>query len=188
MAKCILAILGPSGCGKTDARERLSERDSRFRVVRAFTTRALRPGESDRINVSDAAFDASLNNGDLLAVRNIFGARYGTPRAAIEAVIASGNYPLLDWPIRCLEELKTQFGQAVFSVYLRPTSIDELAWRLTKDGRDPTGSRLEAAIEEIEYIEKHKLWGAMDLVLSSQRGNQESIVNEIYQHFFKSHT
>jgi len=179
----VLAVLGPSGCGKTETRMRLLGRDSRFRIIPAFTTRSLREDETDRVKITAQEFNTLLSGGDLIAVRELYGAHYGTSLNLVRKAIADGNLPLLDWPIASFEELIQHFADDLFTLYLRPPSISELAERLSRDGRDPTGARLEAAIHEAEYVEASGLLGRMDQVLLSLENEQDAIAEAVYRHF-----
>ena len=95
----LFIISGPSGAGKgTIVRELLGRVDDAWVSV-SVTTRAPRPGEVEGRHyffVSDEKFDALLAGGGLLEWATVHGNRYGTPRAAVEAEVASGRQVILE--------------------------------------------------------------------------------------------
>lgn len=177
----ILALLGPSGVGKTEIRARLLGLDQGFVLVPAWTTRPARPTEIDRVHVSEAAFDVGYSEETFLPVNVLYGARYATPKAPIWEALASGHSPLLDWPLDRLGDLQASFPDKVFSVYLRPPSLLELAHRLS--ARDPSGERFRRGVAEIERFDGERMFNLVDLVVTSEHGHLDAIARRIHAAF-----
>src|SRR3546814_2057810 len=63
------------------------------------TTRPMRPGEKDGVDyhfVNEQAFRKMAGDGAFLEWAHVFGHRYGTPRAPVEAMLADGQDILFD--------------------------------------------------------------------------------------------
>lgn len=185
MSKFLL-LLGPSGVGKSVVINELLKIDDRFIYISPYMTRPIRLGEDDKIMVSDIQMNEMMQRGELLVVNKLFnGIRYGTPKLPIEEALASGNFPVLDWPIDRLEIMTRAFSQ-LFVVYIAPPSIDVLRQRLTKDGRDIDGSRLANAERELNGYWSHKYKESYDMEVVSEDNKASEIATIIYTSYLKS--
>ena len=99
MSKGILIVVSaPAGCGKdTILEQALSRNDNLFYSVSA-TSRAMRPGETDGVNYhfrTREQFESMIENGELLEYTEYCGNYYGTPRKAVEDMLAAGKDVIL---------------------------------------------------------------------------------------------
>ena len=88
----MLVLSSPSGAGKTTLSRKLLEADPAVELSVSVTTRKQRPGEVDGRDyhfIDAARFDAMLKQGELLESAQVFGHRYGTPRAPVEAALGA---------------------------------------------------------------------------------------------------
>ncbi len=121
----------------------------------SVTTRSPRPGELDGREyhfVSDDAFDAMVERGELLEWARFAGKKYGTPRAPVAQRVADGVPALLEIDIEGARQVRRKVPDALL-VFLSPPSWDELVRRLTGRGTEPPeviARRLAAARTEIE--------------------------------------
>src|SRR3984957_9891267 len=95
----MLVLSSPSGGGKTTLSRRLLESDPAIDLSISVTTRKPRPGEvdgSDYHFIDSARFDAMVSRDDLLEWAEVFGNRYGTPRAPVERALSAGRDVLFD--------------------------------------------------------------------------------------------
>ena len=95
----MFVLSSPSGAGKTTLSRMLIAEVPDLQMSVSATTRAKRPGEidgSDYQFVDKAKFDAMVERGELLEWADVFGNRYGTPRAPVEAALAAGRDVLFD--------------------------------------------------------------------------------------------
>src|SRR6201982_1586175 len=98
----MLVLSSPSGAGKTTLSRKLLESDPGVELSVSVTTRKQRPGEvggRDYHFVDAGRFDAMVANDELLEWAHVFGNRYGTPRAPVDAALARGRDVLfyIDW-------------------------------------------------------------------------------------------
>jgi len=186
MSKFLL-LLGPSGVGKSAIIDELLKLDSRFVYISPYMTRPLRPGEKNKIPISDEQMDEMWQRGELLVVNRLFGdIRYGTPRLPIAEALAGGIFPVLDWPIDRLDVMTQTFLGQLFIVYISPPSIDVLRQRLAKDGRDTDGKRLASATQELQSFWSSKYVGAYDYEIVSEDDQMVEIAKAIYSNYIKS--
>ena len=107
-----LVLSSPSGAGKsTIARALLAAREDLGYSVSA-TTRAPRPGETDGTDyhfLSPAEFERRVAAGEFVEWAEYSGARYGTLKAEIERILASGRHPVLDIEIDGARAMRRTF-------------------------------------------------------------------------------
>src|SRR5882724_3877209 len=95
----MFVLSSPSGAGKTTLSRMLLDADPCVELSVSVTTRKPRRGEIDGRDyhfIDAARFDAMVKGGELLEWAQVFGHRYGTPRAPVEAALASGHDVLFD--------------------------------------------------------------------------------------------
>jgi len=149
----LVVISGPSGVGKTTVCERLLERDEFERVITA-TTRAPRAGERDGEDyyfLDEEGFDRWIAEGRFLEWAEVYGKRYGSPRADAERILACGRYPLLNIDVQGAASLRAA-GLDCLRVFLLPPSTQELERRLRGRGTESKAviaKRLAIAREEL---------------------------------------
>lgn len=143
-----LLLLGPSGVGKSAIMKELRLMDSSFTYISPLMTRALRLGETDKVPVSESELDEMERQGKFLAVNQLYGVRYATPREPIEKAFRNGNFPLLDWPVQNIQTMLGAFPGRTFTVYIAPPDLSTLERRLS-DGRDINRARYEAGEREL---------------------------------------
>ena len=100
----MLILSSPSGAGKTTISRRLLAEDENLRMSVSVTTRPMRPGEvegADYFFTDLVGFDTMVENAAFLEWAEVFGNRYGTPRAHISEGLAAGEDFLfdIDWQI-----------------------------------------------------------------------------------------
>jgi guanylate kinase len=162
----MLVLSSPSGAGKTTMSKRLLANDPQISLSVSATTRAPRRGEIDGQDyhfVSNDQFDGLVATGQLLEWAHVFGHRYGTPRAPVEAALAEGRDILFDIDWQGTQQLRqSQAGGDLVSIFLLPPSLDELHSRLKSRAQDPEHvitSRMSRAADEISH------WAEYDYIL-----------------------
>lgn len=144
MAKGSLFIIsGPSGTGKGTVCNELIKHDNIFLSVSA-TTRDKRVGEQDGVTyfyITKEQFEAMIKDDMMLEYAEYSGNYYGTPKEAVEKMLAEGKNVILEIEAQGALKVKEKMPDAIM-IFIVPPSIDELRDRLKKRGRE--------ADEEIE--------------------------------------
>jgi len=129
----MLVLSSPSGAGKTTLARALLASDSNLSLSVSVTTRQPRPGERDGVDyqfIDDARFHALAEGGDLLEHALVYGNRYGTPRAPVQAALTEGRDVLFDIDWQGAQQLRTSAQADVVSVFILPPDAAELKRRL----------------------------------------------------------
>jgi guanylate kinase len=143
----VIVVSGPGGVGKGTIVDKLVERDPRLWLSRSWTTRAQRPGESDRAYyfTDRAAFEERLASGGFLEWTEFLGNYYGTPTP--DAL--PDRDVVLEIEVHGAQQVKAQQDDAVL-IFVLPPSRDEQRRRLEGRG-DPdhkVAERLQKAEDE----------------------------------------
>jgi len=138
--------------------KRLLAGDPQISLSVSATTRRPRAGEiegQDYRFVSDAQFDQLVAAGQLLEWAHVFGNRYGTPRAPVEAALSEGRDILFDIDWQGTQQLRqSQAGGDLVSIFLLPPTLDELHNRLktrAADSEEVIAGRMARAADEISH-------------------------------------
>lgn len=148
-------LAGPTAVGKGTVAQYVRAQFPQVWHSVSVTTRAPRPGERDGEHyhfVDDAAFERMRQAGDLLEWAVVHGhAKYGTPRAPVEEVLAQGRAALLEIDLQGARQVRAVMPDALF-VFLAPPSWEDLLARLTGRGTESAAeqqSRLLTARTEL---------------------------------------
>ncbi len=178
-----LFVGGVSGVGKTTIMNELKKLDKRFSYIPPETTRLLRPEETDKKHISLSEMNKKEEQGEYLTVNEINGIHYGTPKKPIRDAFNQQAFPMLDFPIGRHDLIKEYTNDRIYTVYLKPPSLEELYNRLSYDGRDATGERFLSAKKELEDYNKGKFSSIIDTDLVSETGKAKEVARNIYSDF-----
>jgi guanylate kinase len=160
----MLVLSSPSGAGKTTLSRKLLA-DPAVTLSISVTTRAQRPGETDGVDyhfIDRARFDAMVKNSELLEWAEVFGQRYGTPRAPVEEALAAGRDVLFDIDWQGTQQVREKARHDLVSVFVLPPSARELERRLhtrAQDSDEVIRGRMAKAAGEISH------WAEYDYVI-----------------------
>ena len=149
-------VAAPSGAGKTSLVKRLVDTTPGVVVSISHTTRPPRPGEEDGAHyhfVTDPAFEAMRAEGAFLEHARVFGNRYGTSRAAVEARLAAGLDVILEIDWQGARQVRA-LAPASATVFILPPSRETLRQRLAGRGQDSPETierRMAAALDELSH-------------------------------------
>lgn len=174
-------LLGPSGAGKSTIIRHLSAMDERFVYVSPYTTRELRPGETDKVHVDLETLKSLETEGKLLTVNEIYGIFYATPKELIDVAISQDQFPILDWPVDKMDVMLKNYGDKLLTVYVEPESLELLEQHLSHDGRDKEGKRFAAGKSELENYYKGKFDRVIDVKVVNREGRDKEVAALIYQ-------
>jgi guanylate kinase len=158
-------IAAPSGAGKSTIIRSVLERESALFLSVSVTTRAPRAGEIEGVHYyyrSREAFDRMAEAGELLEHATVFGRSYGTPRAPMEAALASGRDVALDVDWQGYRQVKAALPEDTVGVFILPPSMEVLEARLRGRGSDDPAEierRMRMARSEISH------WSEFDHVV-----------------------
>lgn len=161
----MLVLSSPSGAGKTTLSRMLLERYCTIELSISVTTRKPRPGEvegRDYHFIDEPRFDAMVADGDLLEWAEVFGNRYGTPRAPVEQALAGGRDVLFDIDWQGTQQLREKGRDDLVSVFVLPPSIPALEARLrtrAQDDEHVIRARMSKAANEMSH------WAEYDYVV-----------------------
>lgn len=162
----LIILSSPSGAGKSALSRRLLEFDPEVRFSISATTRPPRPGERegrDYFFKGRREFEAMAAEGEMLEHAEVFGHRYGTPRAPVEAAIAVGHDVLFDVDWQGGQQIRnSSLGGSAVSVFILPPTIAELENRLRARAQDSAAvvaGRMARSRGEISH------WAEYDYVL-----------------------
>jgi len=160
----MLVLSSPSGAGKTTLSHLLLD-DPAIILSISVTTRPQRPGERDGEHyhfVDHVRFEAMVSSGELLEWAEVFGHRYGTPRAPVEQALTGGRDVLFDIDWQGTQQVREKARGDLVSVFVLPPSAAELARRLHTRAQDPEEvirSRMAKAADEMSH------WAEYDYVI-----------------------
>jgi guanylate kinase len=151
----LTVLAGPTAVGKGSVAADIREHHPEVWISVSATTRSPRPGEEDGVHywfVSDEEFDRMVTDGELLEWALVHNsARYGTPRRAVEDVLAAGRPAMLEIDLQGARQVRETMPEALF-VFLAPPSWEELVRRLVGRGtedEEERARRLATAVEEL---------------------------------------
>jgi guanylate kinase len=150
----LLVVSGPSGVGKSTITNKLRG-DERFWISISATTRKMRTGEVDGVDylfVSDEKFDQMVIEDEFLEWANFAGAKYGTPRKAVDGALLAGKNVILEIELNGARQVRKNSKNAIL-VFIEPPSWEELTTRLVNRGTESehsTQTRLDRAREELK--------------------------------------
>lgn len=180
MSKGLLIVLsGPSGCGKgTIVQEILKDGDCAISV--SATTRSPREGEENHVHyhfITKEEFEKRIANDGLLEYAEYCDHYYGTPRAEVEAMRASGKHVILEIEVQGAFQVRERCPEAIL-VFTIPPSIGELRRRLGKRGTESAEvveKRIARAQEELP-LAKHYDYVVLNDALEDAVADFRSII------------
>jgi guanylate kinase len=174
----MFVLSSPSGAGKTTLSRRLLAGDDGITLSVSATTRPPRKGETEGVDyyfVSPDRFAEMVAQDELLEWATVFGNRYGTPRAPVEAGLHAGRDVLFDIDWQGTQQLQqTDAASDLVRVFILPPDLAELERRLTGRATDPAdviAGRMARARDEISH------WGEYDYILIND--DAETCLGEI---------
>ena len=157
----MFVLSSPSGAGKTTLSRMLIAETPGLRMSVSATTRPMRRGEvegDDYFFIDPPRFETMIADGDLLEWANVFGNRYGTPRAPVETALAAGQDVLFDIDWQGTQQLRSGAPNDVVSVFILPPSVQALEQRLhtrAQDSDEVIRGRMKKAGDEMSHYDAY---------------------------------
>lgn len=152
----LIILSAASGTGKTSLAQALARRLPDIALSISHTTRAARPGERHGVHyfyVMPDEFERMVRANEFIEHAEVFGNRYGTSRAVVDALIARGKRVIFDIDWQGARAIKRAWPSVV-SIFLLPPSRAALEQRLKdrrQDAPDVIARRMQAAIDEMRH-------------------------------------
>lgn len=170
----VVIFSGPSGVGKTTI-TRAVERSIPGAVFSvSATTRPPTPADVDGVDyhfVNDEQFCQMVDRGEFLEWVDLFGKKYGTPRAWVQEQISRGRLVILEIDVVGAQKVRSQMNDA-FGVFILPPSEEVLL------------ERLRARKREEEAVIQRRFAEARREIAQAQAGTvyDRFIVNDVLDH------
>ena len=154
MAGKLFVVSGPSGAGKGTLLAQVVPQTNSLRVAISATTRQPREGEREGVDyhfLSDDKFDELIATNGLLEWAFVHGARYGTLRSEVQALMKAGEHVILEIDPQGARQIKGSYPDAIM-IFIEPPSLEVLSQRLHGRGTDSAAAielRLANAADEM---------------------------------------
>jgi guanylate kinase len=135
----LLIISGPSGVGKTTITRGVERRTPGAVFSVSATTRPKTDADVDGVDyhfTSAENFAAMADGGELLEHAEVFGNRYGTPRAWVNEQLERGRVVILEIDVEGARQVKDTMPDA-FGIFILPPDEGTLLGRLRSRKREP---------------------------------------------------
>jgi guanylate kinase len=194
----LVIVSSPSGAGKTTLTRRLLDEFGRdappdagttgrgsagpqlaFSV--SYTTRPRRSGEvegRDYHFVTPDQFEHMVQRGEFAEHAFVFGNRYGTAQAPVEAALEQGTDVIFDVDWQGGAALAQRWPNDSLKIFILPPDLDVLASRLQKratDAPDVIDRRLRNAIEELNHFGEYQY-----LIVNDDADRAYAVLRAIY--------
>jgi guanylate kinase len=181
----VIILAAPSGSGKTTiARYLLGTFPEALQFSVSGTTRSQRGIEVDGkdyyfMKVSD--FTDAIERDEFVEWEQVYeGIYYGTLKAEVERIWASGKHIVFDVDVVGGISLKKYFGDAALSIFVYPPSLDVVEQRLRArktETEEALQVRLAKTKEELTYTEPYDVVLVNDILEESLQKAEEIVRN-----------
>ena len=157
----LIIISSPSGGGKGTLIKEVRRTLPDIMYSVSYTTRPIRDGEEnghEYFFVDRAEFERLIAQNEFLEYAEVHGNLYGTSRAQVEKVMASGKDVLIEIDVQGAAILHDKVPDAV-SIFILPPSFPVLRTRLTLRATESSGDlqlRLVNSFREVGEYERFK--------------------------------
>jgi guanylate kinase len=150
----LFIVSAPSGTGKTTLVRRLVSSVDGIGMSRSYTSRPIRPGETDGVDYNFIPLERFVlmrDAGAFLEWAEVFGNLYGTAVEDTERRLAAGEDLVLVIDVQGARKVR-EAGVPTVGVFILPPSFEVLEARLRRRSRDPEEQmrrRLATARQEV---------------------------------------
>ena len=156
MAGKLIIISAPSGAGKSTILKSLLNRDLNLEFSVSACNRKPRKGEKngkDYYFITTDDFKQKIANNEFVEWEEVYENNfYGTLRSEVERILNKGSNVIFDIDVEGGLNIKKQYGDKAFAIFVMPPSIEELRERLehrNTDDQNEINRRVSKARKEI---------------------------------------
>ncbi|MBP1544527.1 MAG: guanylate kinase [Oscillospiraceae bacterium] len=185
MSKGLLFVVSaPAGCGKDTILEQVLAKTENVGYSVSATTRAPRQGEVDGVHYhfhTRESFEQMIKDNAVLEYTEYCGNYYGTPRKAVEDMLAEGKDVILKIEVEGAMNIKKLFPDCCL-VFILPPSMQELERRLRKRGTEDeetilrrtaqARNEIDTAVNYDYFVVNDDLEDAVDDLMAVIRGEK----------------
>ncbi len=159
MSGNLFIVSAASGAGKTSLVKALVDSTQGVIVSVSCTTRAKRPGEVDGVDyhfVTEARFQAMLEQGGFLEHARVFDNQYGTSKSWVQKRLQEGLDVILEIDWQGARQVRELHPEAI-GIFVLPPSRPELERRLRgrgQDDEDVIARRMRDAVSEMSHYDE----------------------------------
>ena len=152
----MIIVSAPSGSGKSTIVNWLMKEHPELQLYFSIscTSRAPRGEEKDGVEyffLTPDAFKEKIANNEFLEYEEVYENRfYGTLKAQVERQREAGQNVVFDVDVKGGVNIKKHYGDEALSLFIQPTSVDELRKRLEHRGTD-TPEAIEQRLAKAGY-------------------------------------
>jgi guanylate kinase len=179
----LVILSGPSGVGKDTVLVAWTKANPKVVRVISYTTRPIRPGETDGIDyhfVDRDRFLELVGEGAFLEFKEVHGNLYATPLADMNALLEAGKIAVLKIDVQGAQTAMEKRPDAL-TIFLLPPSHEELEARIrgraTEDD-EAIRVRLENARQELE-VSRHYQHRLVNMDIDQTVAALEAIVTPV---------
>jgi len=188
MKKKIIVFAGPSGVGKSTLSNILLHHSDKFEFSVSATTRPMRLGEKHSVHYyffTHDEFKQKIENQEFLEWEEVYPDRfYGTLFSEISRINASQKVAVLDIDVLGALNIKKQFGDDAYVVFVKPESTEALEDRLKIRG---TENEEQIKIRVARFAKELNYEHDFDTILVNATGKieqaKQQVLNIIDQEF-----
>lgn len=173
----LLVFLGVSGVGKSTLMRSLREEGNKYFNLPIYTTRQVRPGETEKRNVSEAELISMRDRGTVGPINEVDGHLYAPDFSELEEQANPDRFSMLDWPYAELSNLLGNLSVQTRIYYLAPPTKSELEKRLIE--RDQSNARLLLSDQELKELPSIKNDPRIDRFWVSETGKIKDLVKKV---------
>jgi len=158
----LIIFSAPSGAGKTTIVKRLlADHPDKISFSISASTRGPRAGETngkDYYFITKEEFLHRVAKKEFIEFEEVYsGTFYGTLRAEVDRIWATGRHVIFDIDVERGLHLKRKFEDRALAIFVQPPSLDVLAQRLRGRGTDneeKLQERIVKAEKELAYADR----------------------------------
>lgn len=156
----LFVISGPTAVGKGTLVKALLDNDPDLKLSISATTRMMREGEAEGESYffkSEEEFQSMIAEDAFLEYASVHGMHYGTPRAYVDKMLATGSHVILEIDPQGALQVQKKKEDAIL-IFIVPPSLDALFDRLKKRGTESEAQiekRMQSAIKEFGVLSEY---------------------------------